>query len=134
MTFTNLKIEQKKQIATILINRPKKLNVLDSSTIQELHGAFKMLNNDEEVRVIIIRGKGDKAFVAGADINEFVDYDIEEGTEMAREAHKMLFDFVEKLSTPVIAAINGYALGGGLELALACHLRVASKQKWGYQR
>lgn len=127
MIFENLIIKLVAKVAVIAIDRPKNLNVLNRATIRELHRAFKMLDENIEVRAIILTGKGEKAFVAGADIKEFADYDVEEGTEMAREGHRMLFDFIEQLQTPVIAAINGYALGGGLELAMACHLRVAGE-------
>jgi len=126
MNFDTILIEQNEHSATITINRPKKLNALNKNTILELHQAFKLLENDASVKVIIITGSGEKAFVAGADISEFSDYNVEEGTELAREGQKILFDYVQNLSTPVIAAINGFALGGGLELAMAAHFRVAS--------
>ena len=126
MNFDTILIEQNEHSATITINRPKKLNALNKNTILELHQAFKLLENDASVKVIIITGSGEKAFVAGADISEFADYNVEEGTELAREGQKILFDYVQNLSTPVIAAINGFALGGGLELAMAAHFRVAS--------
>lgn len=126
MNFENLLIEQNENSATITINRPTKLNALNKNTIAELHQAFKLLENDKTIKVIIITGSGEKAFVAGADISEFADFSVEEGTELARKGQKLLFDFVQNLSTPVIAAINGFALGGGLELAMAAHFRVAS--------
>jgi len=126
MNFDTILIEQNEHSATITINRPKKLNAFNKNTILELHQAFKLLENDASVKVIIITGSGEKAFVAGADISEFADYNVEEGTELAREGQKILFDYVQNLSTPVIAAINGFALGGGLELAMAAHFRVAS--------
>ena len=126
MNFENILIKQNENSATITINRPTKLNALNKNTISELHEAFKLLENDTTVKVIIITGSGEKAFVAGADISEFADFSVEEGTELARKGHKILFDFVQNLSTPVIAAINGFALGGGLELAMAAHFRVAS--------
>jgi enoyl-CoA hydratase len=84
------------------------------------------LDANPEIRVIIITGEGEKAFVAGADISEFANFSIEEGAHLAAKGQELLFDFVEKLKTPVIAAVNGFALGGGLELAMACHFRVAS--------
>ena len=126
MNFENILIKQNENSATITIKRPTKLNALNKNTISELHEAFKLLENDTTVKVIIITGSGEKAFVAGADISEFADFSVEEGTELARKGHKILFDFVQNLSTPVIAAINGFALGGGLELAMAAHFRVAS--------
>ena len=106
-------------LAQIIINRPSKLNALNKVTIQELHDAFENLEKDENVRVIIITGEGEKAFVAGADISEFANFSIEEGAQLAAQGQEILFDFVEKLKTPVIAAVNGFALGGGLELAMA---------------
>ncbi len=126
MTFDNVKISVKDQIALVRIDRPKKLNALNRKTIGELHEAFKALESDREVRLIILRGSGPKAFVAGADIAEFASYGEKEGKELAARGQKELFDLVENLKTPVIAAINGFALGGGLELAMACHFRVAS--------
>jgi enoyl-CoA hydratase len=126
MGFNNIIIEQDDNLGIITINRPKKLNALNQETIEELHEAFKELDNDDEVRVIIITGSGEKAFVAGADIAEFSDFDRQQGRELAKNGQKILFDFVANLSTPVIAAINGFALGGGLELAMASHMRVAS--------
>jgi enoyl-CoA hydratase len=113
-------------ITTITINRPTKLNALNSTTIFELHTAFKLADEDTETKVIIITGSGEKAFVAGADISEFSNYDSEEGAALSKEGQKLLFDFIENLSTPVIAAVNGFALGGGLELAMSAHFRLAS--------
>ncbi len=126
MNFDNILLEKRDGFAQITINRPKKLNALNKETILELHEAFKSLNDDEEVRAIILTGSGDKAFVAGADISEFADFSSEQGGELARKGQEILFNFVENMSKPVIAAINGYALGGGLELAMACHFRLAS--------
>lgn len=126
MNFNNILTDFQDGITTITINRPKKLNALNQETINELHQAFKDADLDEDSKVIIITGSGEKAFVAGADISEFADYSIEEGEYLAANGQKVLFDFVENLSTPVIAAVNGFALGGGLELAMACHFRVAS--------
>ena len=126
MNFENLIITQNNGIAQITINRPKKLNALNKATIQELHEAFRALDSDVAVKAIIITGSGDKAFVAGADISEFAHFSVEEGQFLAKEGQRILFNFIENLATPVIAAINGFALGGGLELAMACHFRVAS--------
>jgi enoyl-CoA hydratase len=126
MTFENLLASKENSIATITINRPKKLNALNIDTIDELHNAFKNFDEDAEVKVILITGSGEKAFVAGADISEFAHFSVEEGAHLARNGQKVLFDFVENLSTPVIAAVNGFALGGGLELAMASHFRIAS--------
>ena len=119
-------IEKQEQIAVITINRPTKLNALNKEMIQELHEAFAELNKEQTVKAIIIVGSGEKAFVAGADISEFANFSIAEGQQLAAEGQALLFDFVQNLSTPVIAAVNGFALGGGLELAMACHFRIAS--------
>ena len=126
MNFENILIETNENSAIVTINRPTKLNALNQKTILELHHAFKALDNDKSVKVIIVTGSGEKAFVAGADIAEFSNFSIEEGTDLARKGHQILFDFVQNLGTPVIAAIYGFALGGGLELAMAAHFRVAS--------
>jgi len=127
MNFNNILISQNDNIATITINRERKLNALNKETIQELHDAFLLLNNDKNTKVIILTGSGTKAFVAGADISEFADFDTSQGEFLAKNGQDLLFNFIENLSTPVIAAINGFALGGGLELAMACHFRVASE-------
>ncbi|WP_343330995.1 enoyl-CoA hydratase/isomerase family protein [Polaribacter staleyi] len=126
MKFENILVEKKDSLAQITINRPKKLNALNKATIKELNIAFAALEDDETTRAIILTGSGDKAFVAGADISEFADFSVEEGANLSRLGHEILFDYVANLSIPVIAAINGFALGGGLELAMACHFRVAS--------
>ena len=126
MSYNNILSEYNNGIITITINRPKKLNALNKATIEELHNAFDEANKDTDTKVIIITGSGEKAFVAGADISEFADFDVKEGAKLAAEGQALLFDFIENLSTPVIAAVNGFALGGGLELAMACHFRVAS--------
>lgn len=126
MSFENIIIAKTGTIATITINRPKQLNALNKVTIEELSKAFKELESDKEVRAIIITGSEDKAFVAGADIKEFANFSIEEGKRLAENGHEILFNLVENLNTPVIAAVNGFALGGGLELAMAAHIRVAS--------
>lgn len=126
MTFENILVEKNNTVATITINRPSKLNALNKATIEELHHAFKQCDEDSGIRAIIITGSGEKAFVAGADISEFASFNTSQGSELARKGQELLFDFVERLGTPVIAAVNGFALGGGLELAMASHIRVAS--------
>ncbi|PTX45127.1 enoyl-CoA hydratase [Christiangramia gaetbulicola] len=126
MSYKNILEEIDDNILTITINRPKKLNALNRETIQELHDALKEAKSDDEVKVVILTGSGEKAFVAGADISEFADYSPKEGKGLAADGQKKLFDYVANFPKPVIAAINGFALGGGLELALAAHFRVAS--------
>ena len=126
MNYSNVLLSTRQSIATISINRPKKLNALNRETIRELHDAFETLEADNEIKVIILTGSGEKAFVAGADILEFANFSEKEGRQLAAKGQELLFDFVENLSKPVIAAVNGFALGGGLELAMACHYRVAS--------
>lgn len=126
MEYQNIYIEEEKELAIVTINRPKKLNALNKRTLEELHVAFGELEEDGKIRAIILTGSGEKAFVAGADIAEFANYSIKEGRQMAALGQKNLFNLVEGLSTPVIAAINGFALGGGLELAMACHFRLAA--------
>lgn len=126
MNFENIIITTENGIGQITINRPSKLNALNVTTIKELHDGLESLDTSPEIRVIIITGEGEKAFVAGADISEFTNFSVEEGAQLAQQGQELLFDFVENLKTPVIAAVNGFALGGGLELAMACHFRVAS--------
>lgn len=126
MAFENILTEVNDGLGLITINRPSKLNALNKATIQELHEAFKAFDSDSTVKVIIVTGSGEKAFVAGADISEFANFSEEEGGKLAAKGQELLFDFVQNLSTPVIAAVNGFALGGGLELAMAAHFRVAS--------
>ena len=126
MNYENILSANKNGITTITINRPSKLNALNKATIEELHEAFKVANTDEAIKVIIITGSGEKAFVAGADISEFANFNVDNGGKLAAKGQELLFDLVENLSTPVIAAVNGFALGGGLELAMAAHFRVAS--------
>lgn len=126
MNYENIIIEKDNGISVITINRPTKLNALNKATIEELHHAFNAEDKDKSTRAIIITGSGEKAFVAGADISEFAHFSVEEGGKLAAKGQELLFDFVENLSTPVIAAVNGFALGGGLELAMSAHFRIAS--------
>jgi enoyl-CoA hydratase len=127
MAYENILVEQKELIRFITINRPSQLNALNKQTIDELHIALGDAENDANVRVIILTGSGEKAFVAGADIKEFANFSIEEGKLLSAEGHTKLFNFVENLTKPVIAAVNGFALGGGLELAMSAHFRIASE-------
>lgn len=122
----NIRIAFEQTTALVTINRPDKLNALNRDTLSELSEAIDDLNSDSSVRAVIITGSGDKAFVAGADIAEFSEYSKEEGEALAREGQEMVFNKIENASKPFIACINGYALGGGLELAMACHMRFAS--------
>jgi enoyl-CoA hydratase len=126
MSFSNILTEKKGGLLTITINRPDKLNALNRETIQELNHALNEAQTDDAVRCIILTGAGQKAFVAGADISEFAHFSIEEGRKLSHEGQMKLFDKIENLHKPVIAAVNGFALGGGLELAMACHIRLAS--------
>lgn len=126
MNYENILAENNGGIGVITINRPAKLNALNKATIVDLHEAFKAFDADKAVKVIIVTGSGEKAFVAGADIAEFADFNVEEGEKLAALGQELLFDLVENLGTPVIAAVNGFALGGGLELAMAAHFRIAS--------
>jgi enoyl-CoA hydratase len=112
MAYENLIIDLQDAVMTITINRPSQLNALNSATIQELNKALSLADVNDEVRAIIITGSGEKAFVAGADIKEFAEFSVEQGRLL--------------MSKPVIAAVNGFALGGGLELAMSCHMRIAS--------
>ena len=124
--FENIALEISNGICILTINRPKQLNALNKQTIEETHKALKDLEADHQVGVVILTGAEDKAFVAGADIKEFADFSIAQGGSLAQEGQKLLFDYVEHYTKPIIAAVNGFALGGGLELAMCAHIRVAS--------
>ena len=126
MSDTNILTAQNGHVLTITINRPKQLNALNKDTINELHHALIKADSDSNIGVVILTGSGDKAFVAGADIKEFASFDVENGKKLAAEGQSKLFNVIENLSKPVIAAINGFALGGGLELCMASHIRIAS--------
>ncbi len=126
MTYENILCEIKSPVAYLTINRPNQLNALNKQTIEELSACLKALEADKSVRTIILTGSGEKAFVAGADIKEFAEFSVGQGQELSQKGHDTLFNLLEKLETPVIAAINGFALGGGLELAMSSHIRVAS--------
>jgi len=123
--FDNLLYEKKQGIALVTVNRPAVRNALNSATMRELQTVFEQIANEDDVRVVIITGSGDKAFVAGADINELATLTPVEGKDYSL-AGQAIFDSIERLGKPVIAAVNGYALGGGCELAMACTFRVAS--------
>src|SRR5262245_29512074 len=125
MPFENLLVDREGSIAVITINRPKVLNALNTATLDELRRALLDVRQDPSVRVVIVTGAGDKSFVAGADINELAVQTPASGLDLAL-ACQHVFDLIENLGKPVIAAINGYALGGGCELAMACTLRIAA--------
>ncbi len=114
-------------ILTIIINRPDKLNALNKEVIAELHAAIDEVYNNSEIKSAIITGAGTKAFVAGADISEFLQLDSTQGEELAKRGRQLVFDKIENSSKPIVAAVNGFALGGGCELALACHFIYASE-------
>jgi enoyl-CoA hydratase len=125
MTFENILTEKDDSIFIITINRPDKLNALNKNTIHEIGLAVKAAEGDVTVRVIVLTGSGSKAFVAGADISEFSSFSEAEGAGLSQHGHDV-FNSIENCSKPVIAAVNGFALGGGCELAMSCHMRVAS--------
>ena len=127
MSYENIILSREDKTAIITINRPESLNALNAKTIKEISSALDKLASDHEVRVIILTGSGEKSFVAGADIKEFSDFNQEKAEELARNGQNILFNKIENLSKPVIAAVNGFALGGGLELAMSCHIRYASE-------
>ena len=121
-----LLLEKNAGIAVLTINRPQQLNALNKQTLSEISAAFESLREEDEVKVVILTGSGEKAFVAGADIKEFAHFSGEEGSELAKEGHMTVFNLIEEFPKPVIAAVNGFALGGGLELAMSAHVRIAS--------
>ncbi len=121
--YLEIKIQDK--IAWIKINREEKLNALNISMLEEIRKSLINLRDNKKVFVLVILGSGEKAFIAGADINEFSKYDRNKGLELAKKGQENVLDLIENFPKPIIAGINGYALGGGLELAMACHMRVA---------
>lgn len=125
MTFETLLIERDGAVAVVTINRPKVLNALNTQTISDLEQAMRALAQDDGVRAIVLTGAGEKSFVAGADINELAVLSPADGQRHGRRG-QAVFDFIEQMGKPVIAAINGFALGGGCELAMACTLRLAA--------
>jgi len=125
MSYQTLLLDVKDNIAVVTLNRPDKLNALNAQTINDLNSVFDELKDNEEVYVVVLTGSGEKAFVAGADIKELNKLDMISAKEFA-EAGQAVFSKIEKFDKPVIAAVNGFALGGGCELALACHIRLAS--------
>ncbi len=124
----NILRELKEQVLYLTINRPDKLNALNRETLEELAQQIEFAAHTQEVRGVLLTGAGEKAFVAGADISEFATLGPEDGEALARKGQEQVFDAISNCPKPVVAAINGFALGGGLELAMACHIRVASDQ------
>ena len=124
--MSTVRLEVRDRIAFLTIDRPEALNALNAPTIQALHEHVVALDERTDVRVVVITGAGPKSFVAGADIAEFASYSPAEGEALARRGHELLFNRIAQARKPYIAAINGFALGGGLELAMACHVRLAS--------
>ena len=127
MTYNQILSEVKEDILYITINREQKLNALNKEVLTELADVIAFAKQSDEVRGVLITGAGEKAFVAGADISEFQNYNLEEGKELAKSGQTNVFDAIANCPKPVVAAINGFALGGGLELAMACHIRIASE-------
>ena len=125
MEYEILNVDYQESIAIVKINRPQALNALNTRFFQEMDDVVSQVTNKPEIKVMIITGEG-KAFVAGADIKEFSNYTPEEGLQMVENGQR-IFAKIEKLTKPVIAAVNGFALGGGCELAMSCHLRIASE-------
>lgn len=125
MNFQNIIVEKKNSIAYVTVNRPKVLNALNMATMDELRAAFHDIKNDAGVRVVILTGAGEKAFIAGADINELAAHDAVSGKEYTHRGQSVL-NLIENLGKPVICCINGFALGGGCEIAMACTMRLAS--------
>ena len=125
MDYENILTEIRDSILYLTINRPKQLNALNKAVFTELENVFTELAPKDEVKSILITGSGEKAFAAGADIKEFADFSVEEGKELSANGQR-IFKIIETFKKPVIAAVNGFALGGGLELAMACHIRLAS--------
>ncbi|MEO5569294.1 MAG: enoyl-CoA hydratase-related protein [Bacteroidia bacterium] len=125
MSFENVLTNTENGILTVTVNRPDKLNALNKKTIEEIGAAVSEGEKNDSVKIIIITGAGPKAFIAGADISEFADYSFTEAEQLSRHGHNV-FNRIENCEKPVIAAVNGFALGGGCELAMACHIRVAS--------
>jgi len=126
MKYETIAYEAKDRIALVTINRPDKLNALNLQAKSELKKIFEQIKNDPNIDIVILTGSGEKAFVAGTDIAELTELDTGTGKTFA-ESGQSVFNLIENLGKPVIAAVNGYALGGGCELALACHIRIASE-------
>jgi len=126
MNYESIKLTIDRKIAVVTIDRPESLNALNTQVFNDLENVFDFLESEKTVNCVIVTGSGEKSFVAGADIKEFSNFSQEKATELSKRGH-FVFNKIENLSKPVIAAVNGFALGGGLELAMACHLRYASE-------
>ena len=126
MEYQNLLTEIKDNILYVTINRPLKMNALNRETLKELADVVIYANTTPDILGVLLTGAGEKAFVAGADISEFADFDIAQGEQLAINGQTAVFNAIEQGTKPFVAAINGFALGGGLELAMACHIRVAA--------
>src|SRR5690625_3681376 len=127
MSYSNLTLTTENDITTVDVDRRNKLNALNRKTLSEIHEASVCLKDDDDTKLVILTGSGEKAFVAGADISEFADYSVEEGADLAASGQEKVFDYIANFPKPVIAAVNGFALGGGLELAMSAHFRIASE-------
>ena len=126
MTYKNLLVEIENRIAVVTLNRPQSLNALNKGLLDDLSSFFDDAKINDEIRVVILTGAGEKSFVAGADIKEFASFNADEGKQLAGKGQERVFDKIENFTKPVIAAVNGFALGGGLELAMSAHFRIAS--------
>lgn len=126
-SLTTLLVSLQEGLLTITVNRPDKMNALNRTVFEELEKVLDVIDADKNIRAVIITGAGAKAFVAGADISEFTTLDQQQATQLARRG-QLIFERIEKNSKPFIAAVNGFALGGGCELAMACHIRLAAEQ------
>jgi len=127
MAYENIKTETRDGILLVTIDRPKVLNALNAKTVEEIGRAFSEARDDDSIRCVIVTGAGEKAFVAGADINELATLTPLSGKQVSEKGQNVFLE-IERFPKPVIAAINGFALGGGCELALACHIRIASEK------
>ncbi|SDE79929.1 enoyl-CoA hydratase/isomerase family protein [Epilithonimonas hungarica] len=126
MNYESIKLTIDGKIAIVTINRPESLNALNAQVLNDLEKVFDYLDSEKTANCVIVTGSGEKSFVAGADIKEFPSFTQEQATELSKRGH-FIFNKIENLSKPVIAAVNGFALGGGLELAMSCHIRYASE-------